>query len=223
MCLLKDCNNKSYVRGYCRTHYSQKRDAGDFGQYTSRTLWHGALCQFDGCEDAIRSKGYCSKHYCRLLKHGDPTVTKRVAKYTTTCIAVYPNGDKCIRSVNSKSYCVKHYNAFKRYGNPLIDNSPSLSSKHYVKLFRPGHGNANQAGYVLEHRYVMANSLGRPLYGDENVHHLNGDRHDNRLENLELWSSAQPAGQRVQDKLDWALVILRRYMNDFPITPNEVK
>lgn len=64
---------------------------------------------------------------------------------------------------------------------------------------------------VLEHRYMMEQYLDRKLFGGENVHHKNGVKTDNHIDNLELWVTSQPNGQKPKDLVAWAKIILERY------------
>lgn len=81
----------------------------------------------------------------------------------------------------------------------------------YVRVYLPNHPNATARGYVMQHVVVMSELLGRPLKNIENVHRINGNKSDNRPENLELWASKQPKGQRVEDLLAWARELLKEY------------
>ena len=90
--------------------------------------------------------------------------------------------------------------AASSYGKGCID------SNGYRRIGRQGGSRP-----FYEHRFVMEQILGRPLLPEENVHHINGDRTDNRPENLELWTRSQPSGQRVADKVEWATELLRLY------------
>lgn len=59
-------------------------------------------------------------------------------------------------------------------------------SQGYIRVMKPGHPHAQSKGYVMEHRLVMEEMLGRPLEPWELVHHKNKIKDDNRSENLEL-------------------------------------
>lgn len=95
-------------------------------------------------------------------------------------------------------------------GGRLIDSNGYVVLSDMQSRDHPNAWKGKRPG-IFEHVKVMSDFLGRPLESHENVHHRNGDRKDNRIENLELWSRSQPSGQRVEDKIEWCKQFLAQY------------
>ncbi len=119
--------------------------------------------------------------------------------------------------------CSAHYEKLRRHGDPNISKpggrpkgfgDPSTkyyTTDGYVRLYRPLHPYSWTNGFILEHTLVMSEHLGRRLYENENVHHKNGIRDDNRLENLELWTKPPRKNVRVKDAIDDCIKFLEQY------------
>lgn len=120
---------------------------------------------------------------------------------------------KCVESaslLNGRSKCCGHRRRLVGPSNPGWKGGKTTDTNGYVVINGPKI-NGFHPRRRLEHRLVMERHLLRKLKRHETVHHKNGIRSDNRLRNLELWSSWHPPGQRVSDLISWSKRILRLY------------
>lgn len=110
--------------------------------------------------------------------------------------------DNACKSAHQATQSLAKFNA-----GELLERS---DKRGYVSVYMPTLLKGKK-GNRLKHRMVMEQHIGRSLLTEETVHHVNGIRSDNRLENLELFSSRHGPGQRVIDKVEFAIEILRLY------------
>lgn len=225
ICTVEGCSRPEYAHGYCNPHYQRIRKSGKPGPAFIAERQQGSvagpailapeaqdpkLCIVEDCGRPRHCRQLCNTHYNRQWR-GLPLDAGRPMRPDTPSPQLCAV-DGCERFAKTRRWCPVHYRRWLQHGDP----GPA-AIKPYI---RTGLGNVRKDGYrwirvnaheVPEHRVVMERYLGRSLLPGETVHHRNGIRLDNRIENLELWARAQCAGQRVTDLIPWAVEVLQRY------------
>lgn len=223
-CSQENCHRPVSHSKLCVAHNRQLAKVGDVNLLTpireKRVAGEPAPeCSYTGCgRQATGTRMLlCEAHYQQYKKGQElRPVRERLKVQSATCRA-----PGCNRKPKRKNLCDAHISRFERGGEEALAlpigykgmrdfSKKQINKSGYVVVW-----DRTRTKNVLEHRLVMEEFLGRELTDEETVHHINGSRVDNRIENLELWSTSQPPGQRVEDKVSWALELIAKYGANF--------
>lgn len=217
-CAADGCDRPTKTAGFCAAHYWRHAKKGEAGSaYIRPARGNGKrsgplgtvafTCQ--GCGGAFEAP--------RSIAVKDGTLTRKFCTKACMVASLDP------RPTFECAYCGETKVRRKDPANQgYMYSQKHCSRACYLaccELKRLG-GFVGKGGYryitidgkdVPEHRLVMAGHIGRDLFANETVHHKDGDRLNNALGNLELWSSRHGRGQRVEDKIGFCKSFLSDY------------
>ena len=217
-------SQKPSKRSTASTTSTMKRHRKDYRGFIFRDgewwyyspSWHGRarIANCETCDKQFKDfpsgdTKFCSEECRRINCSRCGKIFRPVNNRSTYCSLECRRGSGICENCG-KSYVYSHHGAkrfcskacFYDYTCPFGTIRPNHSGGYLIiKVGEdvPGvkiHYGPNKKGWMLHHRYVMQQKLGRPLLKTERVHHINANRKDNRPENLELWKRTHPAGVR---------------------------
>ncbi len=166
-------SEKVYCSNRCAA-IAKQRDRGHTGEKkTYKCCWCDK--KFERSPANVRSeKVYCSPR-CYVE-------AQQATKFVYLCSECGNKFERKYCLIKGKKYCSRECMTAARFLKDV-----RKTSKGYIYVF-VGHEypNVTKRGYILKHRYVVEQNIGRPLKSHEIVHHKNGVRDDNRIENLEV-------------------------------------
>lgn len=172
--------------------------------YTNRKLAMGKIAKEVGCSPATVLK-YLQRLNIPIRTSSEAQKGKKLAPWLIEVIRNRETGKvlsietkrKISESHKRGHYRSPHWNGGKRTGR----------SDKYIQIYKPDHPFSSKEGYVMEHRLVMEQKIGRYLTKEEIVHHVNKTRTDNHPDNLRIMSPREHATLHLNER--WGKLLIK--------------
>lgn len=143
----------------------------------------------EGCGTAVYSTPSSVGRFCSKSCMDNHQRRNRVELVCPVCEASFFLSQSVARQRTNPT-CSRHCDTLRKATSAVgrfHNGKPACrDSSGYIQVWEPDHPKAYKGGWILEHRWVVEQQLGRHLESDEHVHHINGQKWDNRPENLQV-------------------------------------